>query len=66
MNFNVIDRKVFKCDYCDGDPQCVRFCDMKAVDFIDADRVSIAKKRSAAERITTAQRQALALETEMH
>jgi hypothetical protein len=39
---------------------------MKAVDFIDADRVSIAKKRSAAERITTAQRQALALETEMH
>ena len=46
MNFNVIDRKVFKCDFCDGDPQCVRFCDMKAVDYMEADRVSISKKRS--------------------
>jgi len=45
MNFNVIDRKVFKCDLCDGDPQCVRFCDMKAVDYKDATDVSILKKR---------------------
>jgi len=66
MNFNVIDRKVFKCDYCDGDPQCVRFCDMKAVDYIEADRVSTSKKRTAAERITTAQKQALVLESEIH
>jgi Fe-S-cluster-containing hydrogenase component 2 len=66
MNFNVIDRKVFKCDYCDGDPQCVRFCDMKAVDFIEPDRVSISKKRSAAEKITAAQKAALALESELH
>ena len=66
MNFNVIDRKVFKCDYCDGDPQCVRFCDMKAVDFIEPDRVSISKKRSAAEKITAAQQAALALESELH
>ena len=65
MSFNVIDRKVFKCDYCDGDPQCVRFCDMKAVDYIEAYRVSIDKKRSAAEKITTAQRQAIALESEL-
>jgi carbon-monoxide dehydrogenase iron sulfur subunit len=66
MSFNVIDRKVFKCDFCDGDPQCVRFCDMKAVDYVEADRVSIAKKRSAAEKITSAQRAALALESELH
>ena len=50
MGFNVIDRKNFKCDLCDGDPQCVRFCDMKAVDYIDADRVSIFKKKAAAEK----------------
>jgi Fe-S-cluster-containing hydrogenase component 2 len=66
MNFNVIDRKVFKCDFCDGDPQCVRFCDMKAVDYMEADRVSTAKKRSAAEKITAAQKAALALESELH
>ena len=66
MNFSVIDRKNFKCDLCDGDPQCVRFCDMKAVDYVEADRVSIAKKRAAAEKITVAQRQAIALESEPH
>ncbi len=27
MGFNVIDRKNFKCDLCDGDPQCARFCE---------------------------------------
>jgi hypothetical protein len=39
---------------------------MKAVDYVDADRVSIAKKRAAAEKISAAQRQAIALETELH
>jgi hypothetical protein len=38
---------------------------MKAVDYIEADRVSIAKKRTAAEKIATAQRQATALESEI-
>ncbi len=65
MNFSVIDRKNFKCDLCDGDPQCVRFCDMKAVDYVDADRVSIMKKKAAAEKITAAQRQAVVLESEL-
>jgi Fe-S-cluster-containing hydrogenase component 2 len=65
MNFNIIDRKVFKCDLCDGDPQCVRFCDMKAVDYVEADRVSISKKRAAAEKIYAAQKQAVALESEL-
>ena len=65
MSFNTIDRKVIKCDVCDGDPQCVRFCEIKAVDYMEADRVSIAKKRTAAEKITAAQKQAIALESEL-
>jgi hypothetical protein len=39
---------------------------MKAVDYVEPDRVSIAKKRAAAEKITIAQRQAIALESESH
>ena len=54
MSFNVIDKQVFKCDLCDGDPQCVRFCDVKAVDLIEPEDLSIMKKRSAAEKITHA------------
>ena len=61
MSFNIMERQVFKCDLCDGDPQCVRFCDMKAVDFVDVDEVSIAKKRSAAERLSVAGKEAAAL-----
>jgi carbon-monoxide dehydrogenase iron sulfur subunit len=58
MSFNVIDRKVFKCDLCDGDPQCVRFCDIKAVDYSDPSEVSVLKKREAAKRISVAGKQA--------
>jgi len=65
MNFNVIDRKVFKCDLCDGDPQCVRFCDRKAVDFVSPDDVSIVKKRTAAERLSKAGKEASALMAEL-
>ena len=61
MNFNAIDRKVFKCDLCDGDPQCVRFCEIKAVDYSDASEVSVFKKREAAKRISVAGKQGAAL-----
>lgn len=54
MIFNPTDRQVFKCDLCDGDPQCVRFCDVKAVDLIEENDVSILKTRSAAEKISHA------------
>jgi len=62
MNFNVIDKKVIKCDLCDGDPQCVRFCDIKAIEYVEADRVSISRKRDAAERLSAAQKESAALQ----
>ena len=65
MNFNAVDRQVFKCDLCDGDPQCVRFCEVKAVDFIEADKVSIDKRRQAAERVSAASKEAAALEAQL-
>jgi hypothetical protein len=36
------------------------------VDYVDADRVSLSKKKAAAEKITAAQKQAVALESESH
>ena len=33
MGFNSIDRKVFKCDLCDGDPLCVKACPKEALKF---------------------------------
>jgi len=65
MSFNTIDRRVLKCDLCDGNPQCVRFCEVKAVDFVEADDVSIVKKRKAAQRISAAGKEAAALEAQL-
>lgn len=62
MHYNAIDRQVAKCDLCDGDPQCVRFCDIKAIEYTDGGDVSIEKKRAAALRLSTVQKQATALE----
>jgi carbon-monoxide dehydrogenase iron sulfur subunit len=65
MNYNSIDKKVFKCDLCGGDPQCVRFCEVNAIEYVDADRLSTFKKRDAAERLSIAQREAGALQAAM-
>jgi Fe-S-cluster-containing hydrogenase component 2 len=56
MNFNPAEKKVFKCDLCSGDPQCVRFCDMKAVDYVTPSKESLVKKRDAAMKIADAKR----------
>lgn len=61
MNFDVIDKKVSKCDLCGGDPQCVRFCEVKAVDYVDAGRLSSIKQKDAAARLSTAQKESAAL-----
>ena len=65
MSFDVIGRKVVKCDLCDGDPQCVRFCEVKALEYIDADRVSVVKKKDAAYRLSVAEKEAAALAAQM-
>jgi Fe-S-cluster-containing hydrogenase component 2 len=58
MSFNPTDRQVFN-------PQCVRFCEVKAVDFIEADKVTINKRRQAAERVSSASKEAAALEAQL-
>jgi Fe-S-cluster-containing hydrogenase component 2 len=62
MSFNTIDRKVIKCDLCDGDPQCVRFCDVKAVDFVEAGDANLAQKRRAALKLHSAGKKAAELQ----
>lgn len=47
MGWDVSSGRVFKCDLCSGDPQCARFCDMKAVDYVDARKLQLTKMREA-------------------
>ncbi len=61
MGFNVDTRKVFKCDFCDGDPQCARFCETKAAQYVEASAVSDTKQLAAAEKFASAVKQGVAL-----
>jgi carbon-monoxide dehydrogenase iron sulfur subunit len=65
MSFDVVDKQVIKCDLCDGDPQCVRFCEVKALEYVDADSVSALKKRDAAHRLSVAEKEAAVLLQQM-
>ncbi len=54
--FDIQDRVTVKCDYCDGDPQCVRFCYANAVSFTGVDKTSVIKKREFALQVNAAMR----------
>jgi Fe-S-cluster-containing hydrogenase component 2 len=62
MHFVASERKVIKCDLCDGDPQCVRFCEVKAVNMVDAGRVGLSRTREAAKRLLEADRKTAAIQ----
>ena len=35
MSFHLKEKQVFKCDLCDGAPECVRVCEPKALTYVD-------------------------------
>ena len=49
VGWNPKKGRIFKCDLCHGDPQCVRFCDMKAVDYVETAKLQCGQMREAAE-----------------
>ena len=48
MDYDLIGKKVMKCDLCDGDPQCARFCDAKAIRFESKSKTSTEYRKIAA------------------
>ena len=46
------NRKIIKCDLCDGDPVCVKFCVPGALQFIDSNAMNLQKKRKAAGKLS--------------
>jgi carbon-monoxide dehydrogenase iron sulfur subunit len=51
MGIDTAVRRVIKCDLCDGDPICVRFCDPGALRFMPASAVTLLKKREVGQKL---------------
>ncbi|MBW2027440.1 MAG: 4Fe-4S dicluster domain-containing protein [Deltaproteobacteria bacterium] len=47
MGVDPVGKKVFKCELCEGDPECVRFCEDKALRYEEPDVLVMKKKREA-------------------
>jgi carbon-monoxide dehydrogenase iron sulfur subunit len=48
IGFDEIRQMIFKCDLCDGNPQCVHFCEPGALTWDDADMLQAACIRKSA------------------
>ncbi len=46
------NRKILKCELCNGDPICVKYCVPDALQYIDANAINLRKRRVAAEKIS--------------
>jgi Fe-S-cluster-containing hydrogenase component 2 len=58
MGIDIVARRVIKCDLCDGDPTCVRFCDPGALQFIPPSSVNLMKKRDAGLKLSEVMKRA--------
>ena len=52
INFDGVNRKVFKCTLCDGDPMCVRFCQHGAIQYVEASEQGPMKRSTHAEKFS--------------
>jgi carbon-monoxide dehydrogenase iron sulfur subunit len=60
MGIDSAARQVIKCDLCDGDPTCVRFCDPGALQFVPASSVNLLKKRDAGRKLSEVMKKSFA------
>lgn len=51
MGFDDNLRKVFKCDLCGGQPQCVEFCTPNSLSFVDSKMVPYSTSRDSARMV---------------
>lgn len=52
MGIDTVAKKVIKCELCDGDPACVKFCQPQALQYVPASTVNLRKKREAGSKFS--------------
>ena len=61
MGIDIVTRQVIKCDLCDGDPTCVRFCDPGALQYVPAASVNLIKKRDTGLKLSEVMRKSMSV-----
>jgi Fe-S-cluster-containing dehydrogenase component len=51
MRYDPVKKQSFKCQLCDGDPQCVKFCPTEALKFLPKDMANLPKLDRLARKI---------------
>lgn len=51
MNFSPSERHAAKCDLCEGDPECVKFCIPGAIEYRAMDTATVARMRDFASKL---------------
>lgn len=46
-----ITLNVIRCDLCDGDPQCAKYCPQEAIRYLPVDMTAILRKKKSTEKI---------------
>jgi Fe-S-cluster-containing hydrogenase component 2 len=52
INLDPINNLAFKCELCDGDPECVKYCDIEALTYVPLDKLDSSMKRSKSQKIS--------------
>lgn len=52
ISIDPVTNTAFKCELCEGDPECVKICDLQAISYIPIDKLDISFKRAKSEKIS--------------
>jgi carbon-monoxide dehydrogenase iron sulfur subunit len=52
ISIDPVSNVAFKCELCDGDPECVKYCDAEALSYISLDKLDASMKRSKSSKVS--------------
>ena len=52
VSMDSVTNLAFKCDLCNGDPECVKYCEPKAISYVDKDKLDLRTKRAKSKRFS--------------
>jgi Fe-S-cluster-containing hydrogenase component 2 len=52
VSIDPVTNVAYKCDLCDGDPECVKYCDPEAITYIPKARADLLMKREKSKKLS--------------